>query len=205
LREQIRRQGIERRVDVQDRLIDLNVQLLLQRKIKNNAKKPSNPAIAAALRFGPLGQDAITIQHFDPTTVICAMKYLLASTLAAVIVVASTAAIAETPVSSDTPKQQCAIGYVTGVGGSAQSVREYLATPDRDKYRYLADNPIQCRVSDEGRASACTGITSLRHDKVSVYDDIDSETMAVVARVELDRGTYAVIIVVPRQDLQCEE
>jgi len=46
--------------------------------------------------FRPLGQDAITIQHFDPTTVICAMKYLLASTLAAVIAAASTAAKAET-------------------------------------------------------------------------------------------------------------
>ena len=80
------------------------------------------------------------------------------------------------------------MGYVTGVGGSAQSVREYLATPDRDKYRYLADNPIQCQVSDEGRASGCTGITNLRHEKVSVYDDSDSATMAVVARVELDQG-----------------
>ncbi|MGF6597670.1 hypothetical protein P3T23_002387 [Paraburkholderia sp. GAS448] len=133
------------------------------------------------------------------------MKYLLALTLAAVIATASTAATAETSGGSDTPKQQCAMGYVTGVGGSAQSVREYLATPDRDKYRYLADNPIQCQVSDEGRASACTGITSLRHEKVSVYDDSDSATMAVVARVELDRGTYAVIIVVPKQDMQCEE
>jgi hypothetical protein len=133
------------------------------------------------------------------------MKYLLASTLASLILVASTAARAETSGGGDPPKQQCAIGYVTGVGGSAQSVREYLATPDRDKYRYLADNPIQCRISDEGRASACPGITSLRHEKVSVYDDIDSATMAVVARVELDRGTYAVIIVVPRQDVQCEE
>jgi hypothetical protein len=133
------------------------------------------------------------------------MKYLLASTLAAVIAATSTAAKVETSRGSDTPKQQCAIGYVTGVGGSAQSVREYLATPDRDKYRYLADNPIQCHVSDEGRASACTGITSLRHEKVSVYDDIDSATMAVVARVELDRGTYPVIIVVPKQDVQCEE
>jgi hypothetical protein len=133
------------------------------------------------------------------------MKYLLASTLAAVIAATSTAAKVETSGGSDTPKQQCAIGYVTGVGGSAQSVREYLATPDRDKYRYLADNPIQCHVSDEGRASACTGITSLRHEKVSVYDDIDSATMAVVARVELDRGTYPVIIVVPKQDVQCEE
>ncbi len=133
------------------------------------------------------------------------MKYLLASTLAAAIAAASAAAIAETSGSGDIPKQQCAIGYVTGVGGSAQSVREYLATPERDKYRYLADNPIQCQVSDEGRASACTGITSLRHEKVSVYDDIDSATMAVVARVELDRGTYPVIIVVPKQDVQCEE
>jgi hypothetical protein len=155
--------------------------------------------------FRPLGQDAITIQHFDPTTVICAMRYLLASTLAAIIAVASTAAKAETSGGSDAPKEQCAIGYVTGVGGSAQSIREYLATPDRDRYRYLADNPIQCRVSDEGRASACTGITSLRHERVSVYDDIDSATMAVVARVELDQGTYPVIIVVPKQDVQCEE
>jgi hypothetical protein len=137
--------------------------------------------------------------------VICAMRYLLALTLVAVIAATSTAAKAETSDDSNTPKQQCAIGYVTGVGGSAQSVREYLATPDRDKYRYLADNPIQCQVSDEGRASGCTGITSLRHEKISVYDDIDSATMAVVARVELDRGTYAVIIAVPKQDVQCEE
>lgn len=77
--------------------------------------------------------------------------------------------------------------------------------PERDKYRYLADNPINCRISDEGRASACTGLTSFRHEKVSVYDDIDNATMAVVARVELDRGTYPAIIVVPRQNVQCEE
>jgi hypothetical protein len=133
------------------------------------------------------------------------MRTLLASILAAVIAATSTAANAETSGGSDTPKQLCAIGYVTGVGGSAQSVREYLATPDRDKYRYLADNPIQCQVSDEGRASACIGITSLRHEKVSVYDDIDSATMAVVARVELDRGTYPAIIVVPKTDVQCGE
>jgi len=55
------------------------------------------------------------------------MRYLLALTLAAVIATASTAATAETSGGSDTPKQQCAMGYVTGVGGSAQSVREYLA------------------------------------------------------------------------------
>ncbi|TDN69265.1 hypothetical protein [Paraburkholderia sp. BL10I2N1] len=133
------------------------------------------------------------------------MKYLLASTLAAALAAAGTAAIAETSAGSDSLKEQCGMGYVTGVGGSAQSVREYLATPDRDKYRYLADNPIQCQVSDEGRASGCIGITSLRHERVSVYDDIDSATMAVVARVELDRGTYPVIIVVLKQDMQCEE
>ena len=133
------------------------------------------------------------------------MKYLLASTFALVIAAASTAATAQTTAASDTPSLQCAIGYVTGVGGSAQSVREYLAARDRDKYRYLADNPIQCKISDEGRASACTGITSLQHEKVSVYDDTDSVTTAVVARVELDQGTYPVIIVVPKQDVHCGE
>jgi len=133
------------------------------------------------------------------------MKYLLASTLALVIAAASTTTNAQTSPGGDAPKQECAIGYVTGIGGAAQSFREYLATPDRDKFRYLADNPIQCKVSDEGRASGCTGITSLRHEEVSVYDDIDSTTMAVVARVELDRGTYPVIIVVQKRDVQCKE
>ncbi|MEM5456259.1 MULTISPECIES: hypothetical protein [Paraburkholderia] len=133
------------------------------------------------------------------------MKYLLASTFAALIAAASTAATAQTAGSSDTPKLQCAIGYVTGIGGSAQSFREYLATPNRDRYRFLADNPIQCKVSDEGRASGCTGLTSLRNEKVSVYDDVDNETMSVVARVELEHGTYPVIIVVRRQDVKCEE
>jgi len=133
------------------------------------------------------------------------MRYLFASTLAAVISAASMTAIAQTPAASDTPKQECAIGYVTGVGGSAQSVSDYLAAPDRDKYRFLKDNPIQCHVSDEGRASGCTGITTLQHEKVSVYDDIDDATMAVVARVELDQGTYPVIIVVPKPDVKCEE
>lgn len=133
------------------------------------------------------------------------MKLLLASTFVALIATASAAAIAQTAGGSDTPKMQCAIGYVTGIGGAAQSFREYLATPDRDRYRYLADNPIQCKVSDEGRASGCTGVTNLRNEKVSVYDDVDNETMAVVARVELDHGTYPVIIVVRRQDVRCEE
>lgn len=134
------------------------------------------------------------------------MKLLLASTLAALFAVASTAATAQTAGGGDAPKLQCAIGYVTGVGGSTQSVRDYLATPDRDKYRYIADNPFQCKISDEGRASACTGITSLRNEEVSVYDDIDNAMMAVVARVELDHGTkYPVIIAVPRPDVKCEQ
>jgi hypothetical protein len=133
------------------------------------------------------------------------MRYPLALTLAAVIATASTIATAQTSGGSDTPKLQCAIGYVTGVGGSAQSFSEYLATPERDKYRYVADNPIQCKISDEGRASACTGVTNLRNEKVSVYDDVDNATMAVVARVELEHGTYPVIIVVRRQDVKCEE
>ena len=133
------------------------------------------------------------------------MRLLRASTFAVVIAAASTAAIAQTSGSTATPKLQCAIGYVTGVGGAEQSFREYIATPDRDKYRYLADNPIQCKVSDEGRASGCTGVTNLRNEKVSVYDDIDNETTAVVARVELDHGTYPVIIDVRTKDVRCEE
>ncbi len=133
------------------------------------------------------------------------MRYLLASTLAAVIAAASTAAVAQTPSSSGTPKQSCDTGYVTGVGGSAQSVREYLALPERNRIRYITDHPIKCEISDEGRASGCTGITDLQHEQVSVYDDSDSVTTTVTARVELDQGTYTVIIVVPKQDVQCGE
>jgi hypothetical protein len=96
-------------------------------------------------------------------------------------------------------------GVCSGVGGSAQSVREYLALPDRNRIRYITDHPIKCQISDEGRASGCTGITDLQHEQVSVYDDSDSVTTAVTARVELDQGTYPVIIVVPKQDLQCGE
>ncbi|WP_144139686.1 hypothetical protein [Paraburkholderia sp. BCC1884] len=133
------------------------------------------------------------------------MKLLLASTLAALLAAASSAATAQTA-GGDAPKLQCAIGYVTGVGGSTQSVREYLATPDRDKYRYVADNPFQCKISDDGRASGCTGVTNLSREEVSVYDDIDNAMMAVVARVELDHGTkYPVIIAVPRTAVKCEE
>ncbi len=131
------------------------------------------------------------------------MKYHFALILAAAA--ASTAANAQTSANGETAALQCAIGKVTGVGGSEQSVREYLATPERDKYRYIADNPIQCRISDEGRASACTGITTLKREQVSVYDQIDSTMITVVARVELDHGTYPVLIAVPRKDVQCQE
>jgi hypothetical protein len=48
-------------------------------------------------------------------------------------------------------------------------------------------------------------MTNLRRERVSVYDDIDSTTMAVVARVELDQGTYPAIIVVSKKDVKCEE
>jgi hypothetical protein len=133
------------------------------------------------------------------------MNYLLASTLAAVIAAASTAAIAQTSGGGDNGQLQCDTGYVTGVGGSLESLHEYLATPDRDKYRYVTEHDIQCQVSDEGRASGCTGVTNLSHEKVSVYDNIDSTTMAVVARVELEHGTYPVIIAVPKQDVKCAE
>lgn len=129
------------------------------------------------------------------------MRHLLALTLTAAIAAASTAATAQ-----DAPKQQCAIGYVTGVGGAEASFREYLATPDRDRYRYVTDHPIQCQVSDDDRATGCTGLTYLSKEKVSVYDDVDSTTMSVVAKVELDHGrTYPVIILVRKQDVRCDE
>ncbi|MCX4163492.1 MULTISPECIES: hypothetical protein [Paraburkholderia] len=133
------------------------------------------------------------------------MRFLLASTLAAILAATSVAANAQASGSSDTSQRQCAIGYVTGVGGSVQSVREYLATRSRDQIRYITENPIQCKISDEGRATDCTGITSLRNEKVSVYDDSDSTTTSVVARVELERGTYPIIIAVPKQDVRCDE
>jgi hypothetical protein len=135
------------------------------------------------------------------------MKFLSASTLvaaaAAALAVTSTAALAATPGNGD--NLSCAIGYVTGVGGAADSMREYLATPDRDRFRYVADHPLQCQVSDDGRAKGCTGVDNLRNEKVSVYDDIDSATIAVVARVELEHGqTYPAIIVVQKKDVRCD-
>ncbi len=133
------------------------------------------------------------------------MKHIIATSLVAALAIASAHATADTPADNETPGQPCAIAYVTGIGGSAPSVREYLASPYKDQYRYLADNPIQCKISDEGRASACTGLASLRHERVSVYDDSDDTMVTVVAPVELDRGTYPVIIVVPRQNVQCAQ
>jgi len=132
------------------------------------------------------------------------MKSLLASTLAAAFAVASAAAMAAD--SGSNGSLSCAIGYVTGVGGTADSMREYLATPDRDRYRYIADHPIQCQVNDEGRATGCVGVENLRKEKVSVYDDIDSTTMSVVARIELEHGqTYPIIIVVQKKDVRCDD
>jgi hypothetical protein len=125
-----------------------------------------------------------------------AMKPLLAVTLAAALTT-STAALADA--------LPCDIGYVTGVGGSVPSLREYLATPKLDQFRFLRDNDIHCEVSDEGRASACTGVTNLSHARVSLYEDIDSTLVSVVARVELEHGTYPVIIAVPKKDVQCEQ
>jgi len=131
------------------------------------------------------------------------MKHIVASLLCAAIAATSAAAVAGTSASGETSDQSCAIGYVTGVGGSAQSFSEYQSSDN--KYRYLADNPIQCQVSLEGRASNCVGVVSLRNERVSVYDDSGDTTMSVVTRVELEHGTYPVIIVMRKQDVRCEE
>ncbi|MFX1763430.1 hypothetical protein PWP93_12640 [Paraburkholderia sp. A1RI-2L] len=131
------------------------------------------------------------------------MKRIVVSLFSVAIAAASAFAVAGTSTTSDVPKESCAIGYVTGVGGSPQSFREYQSSDN--KYRYLADNPIQCQVSEEGRTSGCVGVVSLRNERVSVYDDGGDTTMSVVTRVELERGTYPVIIVVRKQDVRCEE
>ncbi|MGH8779390.1 hypothetical protein [Paraburkholderia sp.] len=133
------------------------------------------------------------------------MKTFLASALA-VVIAATCLATSVAALAQDAPTRQCAIGTVTGVGGAAQSMRDYLAAPSRDRYRLVNENPIQCQVSDDGHASACTGLENLRNERVSVYDDIDATTMSVVARIELDHGqTYPVIIVVQKKDVRCEE
>jgi hypothetical protein len=131
------------------------------------------------------------------------MKHIVALSLAVTIAAISVPAIAQTASSSATPSEQCAIGYVSGIGGAPRSLREYEASDS--KYRYLSENPLQCKISDEGRTSDCVGVVSLRNERVSVYDDSGDTLMSVVARVELDQGTYPVIIVVRKQDVKCEE
>jgi hypothetical protein len=134
------------------------------------------------------------------------MKCVFISSLFAVMTLAATPAIAQTSADSSSAKRDCAIGYVTGVAGSPHSVREYLATPSMDRIRYLKDNEIQCKIADDdSHASNCTGVTLLKNEKVSVYDDSDATTTAIVVRVELDRGTYPVIIVAPKNEVTCEQ
>jgi hypothetical protein len=134
------------------------------------------------------------------------MKCAIISSLFTVISLAATPAIAQTSAADSNAKHDCAIGYVTGVAGSVHSVREYLATPARDQIRYLKDNEIQCKIADDdSHASNCTGVTLLKNEKVSVYDDSDAATTAIVVRVELDRGTYPVIIVAPKGEVTCEQ
>jgi len=134
------------------------------------------------------------------------MKRVILSSVFAFTALSAVPATAQPSSGDSNAKRDCAIGYVTGVAGSAQSVRDYLATPDRDKIRYLKENDIQCKVADDdSHASGCTGVTLLKNEKVSVYDDSDPATIAIVVRVELDRGTYPVIIVAPKNEVKCDE
>ena len=58
----------------------------------------------------------------------------------------------------------------------------------------------------ERRIVTASGVTYLRNEQVSVYDDSDPATLTVVARVELDHGQkYPVIIVVQRKDARCKQ
>lgn len=131
------------------------------------------------------------------------MKPFIASSLVALLAAVSMSAMAADPAAaSDAQTPSCAIAYVKGVGGSPRSLREYLASST--PYNYLKDNEIQCKVSDDGRASNCTGVTYIRNEQVSVYDDSDPTTLTVVAPVELDHGEkYPVILVVQRKDARC--
>lgn len=134
------------------------------------------------------------------------MKCPTLSCVLTALALAATPALAQTSSADSNSKRDCAIGYVTGVAGSAPSVRDYLATPERDRIRYLKDNEIQCKIADDdSHASGCTGVTLLKNEKVSVYDDSDPATTAIVVRVELDRGTYPVIIVAPKNEVKCDE
>ncbi|WP_186161448.1 hypothetical protein [Burkholderia gladioli] len=139
------------------------------------------------------------------------MKPLIASALTTALSVAlslaATAALADTPDgggAASQPSQPCAIGMANGVAGTTASLREYLSLPERDRFRYLMDNQLSCKISDEGRASGCAGLTNLRRDRVSVYDDSDSTVTTVVARVDLDQGTFPVMVDLPKANLKCE-
>jgi hypothetical protein len=130
------------------------------------------------------------------------MKSFIASSLVALGAVGTHAAAADSASGTDAQTPSCAIAYVKGVGGSPRSLREYLASPT--PYNYLKENEIQCKVSDDGRASNCTGVTYIRNEQVSVYDDSDPATLTVVAPVELEHGQkYPVILVVQRKDARC--
>ncbi|AOJ86130.1 hypothetical protein WS87_05330 [Burkholderia sp. MSMB0856] len=131
------------------------------------------------------------------------MKPFIVSSLVALLAAVGTHAVAADSASgTDAQTPSCAIAYVKGVGGSPRSLREYLASPT--PYNYLKENEIQCKVSDDGRASNCTGVTYIRNEQVSVYDDSDPATLTVVAPVELEHGEkYPVILVVQRKDARC--
>ncbi|MBN3811385.1 hypothetical protein [Paraburkholderia sp. Ac-20347] len=132
------------------------------------------------------------------------MKFFPALALATLSMTGATLAYAQ--VAGNAAQQSCSsIGTVSGVGGAASSMSEYLALPERDRYKYFSDHQIQCDVTDDSRAKNCVGLTNLRNDKVSIYDDSDSVTTAVVAKIELEHGTFPAIIVVRKQDIKCED
>lgn len=132
-----------------------------------------------------------------------AMKFFPAFTLATLSMTGATLAYAQG--AGNAAQQSCSIGTVSGVGGAASSMSEYLALPERDRYKYFSDHQIQCDVTDDSRAKNCVGLTNLRNDKVSIYDDSDSMTTTVVAKIELEHGTFPAIIVVRKQDIKCED
>ncbi|WP_076907799.1 hypothetical protein [Burkholderia pseudomallei] len=147
--------------------------------------------------------------HYNPTfvpmTAPRTMLLLRHAILTALAATACASAHAQTADDAPVAAPACAIAIVTGVGGAATNLREYLAARERDRYRYLADHPLDCRVSEDGRASGCTGLAYLRRERVSVYDDGDDTVQNVVARVDLDHGTYPAIIAVQKRDVRCEQ
>ncbi len=142
---------------------------------------------------------------FVPTTASRTMPFLRISILTALAAAICAAAHAQAVDDTPAAAPACAIAIVTGVGGAAPNLREYLAARERDRYRYLADHPLDCRVSEDGRASGCAGLAYLRRERVSVYDDGDDTMLDVVARIDLDHGTYPAIISVLKRDVRCEQ